>query len=512
MAALLAQATSGTTLQTPSVAWSTLSPLLVLLGGAVFLLVVAALLPRRSKVSWHAIVTVLVALGAIGAVVPLWRRVHDHGPMNVVAGAVGVDGFSLFVTVVICASVVLAALLTEGYLRREGLQGPEAYILMLLSASGGVIMASANDLIVLFLGLEILSIAAYVLAGMHVRRVRSGEAAMKYFVLGAFSSAFFLYGIALIYGATGTTNLVRIADFLAQNTLTDSGLLVAGLALLLVGFGFKVAAAPFHSWTPDVYQGSPSPVVAYMASGVKAAGFAALLRVFVVCFGGYRLDWQPIVYAIAILSLVLGAVLAVVQTDVKRMMAYSSINHAGFILLGVQAASTRGISAALFYLASYTFFVAGAFGIITLVGRRGDGHHQLGDYQGLARREPLIALAFTVFLLAQAGTPLTSGFLAKFYVINAAVQARSFWLALVAMLSAVVSAFMYLRIILTMYTPATDAEGADAAPAGPRIRVPAAAAIALVIAIVATIGIGLVPDPLTRTARDAVPALVAPSR
>ena len=271
---------------------------------------------------------------------------------------------------------------------------------------------------------------------------------------------------------------------------------------------------PFHWWAPDVYQGSPSPIVAYMASGVKAAGFAGLLRVFVVTFGTYRLDWQPIVYWLAILSLLVGAVLAIVQTDVKRMLAYSSINHAGFILVGVEAASADGVSGALFYLAAYTFMVGGAFGVVTVVGRRGDGHHDLGDYRGLSRREPLLAIAFALFLLAQAGTPLTSGFLAKFYVIDAAIEARSYWLALVAMLSAVISAFLYLRIVLTMYAgPDEEEEGAEpatapaAAPA--RLRVPVAAAVALVVAVVATIGIGIAPDPLTDAARDATPELVA---
>jgi NADH-quinone oxidoreductase subunit N len=264
---------------------------------------------------------------------------------------------------------------------------------------------------------------------------------------------------------------------------------------------------PFHWWVPDVYQGSPSPIVSYMAAGVKAAGFAGLLRVFVVTFGDYRLDWQPIVYWLAILSLLVGAVLAVVQTDVKRMLAYSSINHAGFILVAVEAASADGVSSALFYLATYTFMVGGAFGIVTIVGRRGDGHHHLADYRGLSKREPLLALAFALFLLAQAGTPLTSGFLAKFYVIDAAIEARSFWLALVAMLSAVISAFLYLRIVLAMYAGPDEGEEPEVAPA--RLRVPATAAIALVIAVVATIGIGLVPDPLTETARNAPPELVA---
>lgn len=498
------------TIKTPAVAWGSLAPLLVLLGGAVVLLVVGALAPRRSRFGWHAVVTITVAFGAIAAVIPLWNRVHDKGPYSVLANAVGVDGFSLFLTVVIASAVIMSALFLDGYLRREGLQGPEGYLLLLLSASGGLIMASANDLIVMFLGLEVLSISVYVLAGLHSRRLRSGEAAMKYFVLGSFSSAFFLYGVALVYGATGSTNLVRINAFLAENVLSSSRLLLAGLALLLVGFGFKVAAAPFHSWSPDVYQGSPSPVVAYMASGVKAAGFAGLLRAFFLAFGAYRTDWQPLVYAIAVLTLFVGAVFAVVQSNVKRMLAYSSINHAGFILVGVQAATQRGVSAALFYLATYTFLVAGSFGVVTIVGRRGDGHHDLTDYRGLARREPLLAFAFTVFLLAQAGVPLTAGFVAKFYVITAAVGAHSYWLGVAAMVSAVIAAFLYLRIVTTMYASADDAAAAPSPAA--RLRAPAASVIALTLAFAITIGIGILPDRLTRVARDAVPSLVATNK
>lgn len=511
MIPVLAQAADS--VDTPDVAWSALAPTLILIGGALVLLVLGALLPRRSRFGWHATATIAIASAAIAAAVPLWQEVQDDGAYSVLADSVGVDGFSIFFTITIAASVIIAALLTDGYLRREQLEGPEPYVLLLLSASGGTIMASANDLIVMFLGLEILSIAAYVLAGLHLGRIRSGEAAMKYFVLGAFSSAFFLYGIALCYGATGSTNLVAITNFLAQNLLTDRGLLLAGIALLLVGFGFKVAAVPFQTWTPDVYQGSPSPVVAYMASGVKAAGFAGLLRVFFLAFGTYRLDWQPIIYAIAVLTMLVGSVMAVVQTDVKRMLAYSSINHAGFILVGVQAATERGVAAALFYLGAYTFMIAGSFGVVTLVGRRGDGRHRLDDYQGLARREPLLALVFTVFLLAQAGVPLTSGFLAKFYVITAAVDASSYPLAIVAMVSAVIAAFLYLRIVLAMYgaPEGEEAEEAEvvAAPRPARLRVPAAAGIALAVSFVATVGIGIVPDPLTDTSRDAVPELVA---
>jgi NADH-quinone oxidoreductase subunit N len=429
----------------------------------------------------------------------------DRGPFSTLAGAVGVDGFSTFLTVVIAASVILTALLIDDYLRREELQGVEAYVLLLLSASGGVVMAQANDLIVLFLGLEILSIAVYVLAAMHRRRLTSQEAGMKYFVLGAFSSAFFLYGIAMTYGATGTTSLIRIADVFSSNVLTEDGLVLAGLALMLVGLGFKVAAVPFHFWTPDVYQGSPTPMVAWMASGVKVAGFAGLLRVYVLAFPAYKVDWQPMIFAVAAATLIVGSLLAVVQTDVKRTMAYSSINHAGFILVGVQAATPEGVEAALFYLATYAFLIAGTFGVITLIGRAGDGHHDLSDYKGLGHRNPLLAAVLAVFLFAQAGVPLTSGFFAKFEIINAAVDAGSVWLAVIAMLSAVVSAFLYLRIVATMYM--SDEE--ESAAVGERLVVPVGAALSLGLCLIVTVGVGVWPGALTGLAQDAVPVLSA---
>ena len=484
-------------LATPAVEWSVLTPFLILLGGAVVLMVAGALLPRRPKFPWHAGLTVVVALAAIGASVSLWWRVREDGPISAVSGAVVVDGMSLYLGIAILCSVILASLLTHGYLRRERLESADPYVLMMLSAAGGLVMVGANDLLVLFLGLEILSIAVYVLAGIHVRRARSGEAALKYFVLGAFSSAFFLYGIAMVYGATGSTNLTKITAFLATNVLTNNVMLLAGFALLLVGLGFKVAAVPFHAWTPDVYEGSPSPVVAYMASGVKVAGFAGMIRVFTYAFSTYRENWQPMVYAIAVATMIVGALFAVSQTNVKRMLAYSSISHAGFILVAIEAASTQGTRAALFYLATYTFMVAGAFGVVTVVGRAGDNAHDLADYQGLARRSPLLAFAMLVFLLGQAGVPFTSGFLAKFGVIGAAVEARSFWLALIAMLSSVISAFVYLRIVLAMY----DREGEVT---GPKLRVPLGARVAILIAVVVTIGVGLMPEPLAHATRTAV--------
>jgi NADH-quinone oxidoreductase subunit N len=493
-------------IDTPAVDWGAEAPLLVLIGGALVLMLVASFVRSRRSTVLYTVFTCLVGVGAIGASVPLWREVQDadRGPFSTLAGAVGIDGFSVFMTVVLAVAVILSALLTDDYLRREGLEGVEPYVLILLSAAGGVVMAQANDLIVLFLGLEVLSLAVYVLAAIHRRRVTSQEAGIKYFVLGAFSSAFFLYGIALIYGGTGTTNLVEILELFSTNLLTEDGLVLAGLALMLVGLGFKVAAVPFHFWTPDVYQGSPSPIVAWMASGVKVAGFAGLIRVFVLAFDAYSVDWQPMIYVVAVLTLVVGAVLAVVQTDVKRMMAYSSINHAGFVLVGVQAATEQGVEAALFYLATYTFLIAGTFGVITLVGRRGDGHHSLDDYRGLGRSRPGLALLMAVFLFAQAGVPLTSGFFAKFYVITAAVDGGSTSLAVIAMVSSVISAFLYLRITVSLYMG-----DPEEAPAAPRLTVPVGAGIALALCVVVTLVVGVWPGSIAEVARDAVPVLTA---
>lgn len=491
---------------TPEIEWFVAAPLLVLVGAALGLMTVAAITGRRPFDGFYPLVTSVAAIAAAVTTWPIWERVQDadRGPFTALGGGVGVDGFSVFMTVVICAAVVLASLLADGYLRREGLDGPELYILMLLSASGGVIMSTANDLIVLFLGLEILSLAVYVLAAMHLRRVTSQEAGLKYFVLGSFASAFLLYGIALTYGATGSTNLVEILDYLSRVVLFDNGLLLAGMAMLLVGLLFKVAAAPFHAWTPDVYQGSPTPVVAYMASGVKAAGFAGLIRVLYLGFDTYRVDWQPVIYAVAVLTLLVGSFMAVVQTDVKRMLAYSSINHAGFVLVAVQAATDRGVQASMFYLASYTFLVAGSFGIATVVGRTGDARHSLDDYRGLARSRPVLALVFSLLLFSQAGVPFTSGFFAKFYAIAASVDAGSYPLAAVAMLSAVVAAFLYLRITVSMWMSDDEAEIPD-----PRtLPVPTGVGIALLLCVAVTLGVGLFPHLLTGPAGDATAVLV----
>jgi NADH-quinone oxidoreductase subunit N len=505
----------------PEVEWSMLSPELILIGGALALLVAGTFRRDRTMAAAACIFTVAVAIAAMVASWGLWQEVGGGagGARLAIADAVAVDGFAIFFTVAICCAVALGALLAHGYLRQENLEAPTFYVLMMLSASGGILMAKANDLILIFVGLEVLSIALYVLAGYHQRREQSREAAIKYFVLGSFSSAFFLYGVALTYGSTGSTNLTFISDFLSTQVVTG-GVLLGGFAFLLVGLGFKVAAVPFHMWTPDVYQGAPTPVTGFMAAAAKAAGFAALLRIFYSAFGTESLDWRPIVWVLAVLSMVVGSVLAVVQTDVKRMLAYSSISHAGYVLIGLQAANDRGIAGSLFYLLAYTFLIAGSFATVAIVSRRGDLRTGLDAYRGLSRDRPGLAFAFTVFLLAQAGVPFTSGFLSKFYVISAAVEARSYAIAVIAMLASVVAAFFYLRLIVVMYMAAdqtmagvgpeagtAEAEGAGAGgvatAVATRVEVPVAAAVAIGLCLAFTIGAGLLPQPIIDFARHA---------
>ena len=504
IAALLAQADSpaaAADLVIPKIDWTAIGPISVLTVGALVLLTLASLARYtrwvRGVYVWFTCGTAITALAFAW---PLWDRVHDHRNASAIVNSVNVDGFGVFLTVLICCALLLATLIADGYLKREGLEGPEFYVLVMLSAAGGVVMATANDLIVLFLGLEILSIALYVLAGAHVRRAESQEASIKYFVLGGFSSAVFLYGVALTYGATGSTNLSEIAAFLAGSIVLRNGLLVAGLALMLVGLGFKIAAVPFHMWTPDVYQGAPSPVTGFMAAAAKAAGFAGLLRILLTALESRRLDWQPIIWVLAVITMITGSVLAVVQSDVKRMMAYSSISHAGFILIGLQAASDRGLSGSLFYLLAYTFIVLGTFAVISVVGRRGDAAHGLDSYRGLAQRSPLLALTLTLFLLAQAGIPATSGFIAKFGVIRAAVDAHSYAIAIIAMFASVIGGYFYLRVIVQMYMH----DPGDATPTTAALAVPIGTKLALIAAVGFTIFAGILPQALISFADKAL--------
>jgi NADH-quinone oxidoreductase subunit N len=434
-----------------------------------------------------------------------WADITDDGVSTLVGGALAFDTFAQMITITICAATLLVALVSDDELRRAGKDGPEVYALFLVAATGGIVMGSANDLILLFLGLETLSLALYVLAASDRERTASQESGLKYFVLGGFASAFFLYGIALIYGGTQSTNIGEIIESFQTSVLLDGSdtLVLAGIALLIVGLGFKVAAVPFHVWTPDVYQGAPTNVTAFMASVGKAAAFAAMLRVLVIALPFHRDDWRPAIWVLALLSLVVGSVLAIVQTDVKRMLAYSSISHAGFILVGVEAAGHDageqvlgdGMPSVLTYLLLYSVLTIGSFGVVALVARSNGGDTSLDAFKGLAQRRPTIALALTVFLLAQAGVPFTSGFIAKWGVIQAAVEQESYAIAIIAMVAAVVAAFLYLRIMVSVWLE-SGAESTE------QEAVPFSSGLAVFSAAAFTLFVGVWPNWLLDAAQD----------
>ncbi len=444
-----------TLLTLPHLNYIAVLPEIILLAGALFIMLLTSLsrqpMNNTAAMGW----TIMTACVALGFSIYQWVQVTPHGAYVAFDGSLAIDGLSSMVAVLVSSSVVVAALMEEGWLRRQGRVSPEIYMLTLASAAGAMLMGAANDLIVVFLGLEIMSIGLYALAAYDYRRKQSGEAALKYLILGGLSSAIFLYGIALTYGATGTMNLAGIARYLSKNILLHDGLLLAGIAMMLVGLCFKVGAVPFHMWAPDVYQGSPSPATGYMAAVAKIGGFAALLRIFISALGSYRSDWQPAIWIIAAATLILGAVMALVQRDIKRMLAYSSINHAGFILLGLAAASTAGVSASLYYVFVYSFMVMGSFAVVSVVGGSSDSAHDLSNYRGLHRRSPWLAWSLALMLLAQAGIPLTTGFIAKLEVLSASIGAHVTWLAVVAMVTAAIAAFFYLRVVLLMFSTAT---------------------------------------------------------
>ena len=485
------------TLDGPSIPWVELIPVLSLLAGTCFLLLVGSLVPTwpRRGYAWVTGISTTVALVANAI---KWNNLYYKKGATFFADAIAIDRFSVLASITICLAVIFGALMLSAYLVRMNADGPELYALLLTSAIGALVMVSANELIVLFLGLETLSLSLYLLAASNRDREQSQEAGLKYFILGGFSSAFFLYGVALIFGSTGSTKISGIGEVLSGSISvanTDAMLLV-GIGMLLVGLGFKVSAAPFHIWTPDVYEGAPTPVTAFMASAGKVAAFAALIRILVVGLEQRVDDWRPVVWALAILTVFAGSILAVVQTNVKRMLAYSSISHAGFILVGVEAAGHvggDGIATSMNYLAIYTVLVMGSFAIVLAMSGNTDGETNLSDFKGLAKRRPALALAFTVLLFAQAGVPLTAGFVSKFAVIKSAVEADSYVLAIAAMVAAVIGAYLYLRIAVSMWLeePASEDE----------ITVDPAVVAVTAIAVIATLVIGFFPELLLQATR-----------
>ena len=428
----------------PAIAWRAIGPTLALSGGAVLTLMAGAVYRRV-----HRGVLAGLTLATIGAASYLTFILAGKKIVGL-QGMVAVDGVSTFTTMILLFTATIVTLMSYYYLSERHIHRFEYYPLVLLATAGMVLLASANDLILVFISLEVLSLALYVLVGLARRDAGAQEASLKYFLLGAFSSAILLYGVALAFGATGTTNIAKIAG-LSGAPSTNSRLMFAAAALLAVGFAFKIAVVPFHSWTPDVYQGAPTSVTGFMAAGTKAAGFAVLLRVFLVALGPLQWDWRPALWVIAILTMVIGSLLAIVQSDVKRLLAYSSIAHAGFVLVGVIAATANGIAGSLFYLLVYAAMTLGAFAVVTLSAPKGKERLEMASWVGVGQRHPVFAGAMTLFLLSLAGIPPTAGFMAKFFVFQAAVQAGETSLVIAGVLASVIAAFFYLRLIVLMW-------------------------------------------------------------
>jgi NADH-quinone oxidoreductase subunit N len=405
-------------------------------------------------------------------------------------GMIVADGFASFLQIVFLVSGVIGVAQAYDYLRRQGIERGEFYSLLLFTLSGMLLMAQAGDLIIVFLALELLSIPLYILSGFARPRPESEESALKYFLLGAFSSSFEVYGIALVFGAIGTTGFSSIIASV-QAGRADQTLLLVGAAMILVSLGFKVAAVPFHMWTPDVYQGAPSPVVGFMAVGAKAAGFAGLLRVFLVAFPGLAAAWAPVGMWLAALTMLWGNLAAIAQPNIKRMLAYSSIAHAGYILMALPAAGNPqvtqdAVSAAIFYLLAYAFTNLGAWGVVIAVEQQEGRGLSIDDYAGLGSRRPALALAMAFFMLSFIGVPTTVGFMGKFYLFRAALEANLLWLALVGVLTSLISAYYYLRVVMVMFMQPGKAEA----------RSEGWLNLTVGLAALATLVFGIVPGPL----------------
>jgi NADH-quinone oxidoreductase subunit N len=448
----------------------------------------------RRSIGWLALVGVILAAIANG-----WLLTQEATSNT---GMIALDDFRVFTNFLLLLAAGFFVLISERYLETEGIQWGEVYVLVLLATVGMMVFAGANDLMVAFIGLEMLSVPVYVLTGINRRDPRSAEGALKYFLLGAFSSAFFLFGVALVYGATHTTVLPLIAA--AAATQGDNPLLIGGIGMLVVGFGFKVAAVPFHMWTPDAYEGAPGPVTGFMATGVKAAAFAAFLRVFLTAFPSLTETWGQIVFWLAIITMVSANLIALVEGNVKRMLAYSSIAHAGYLLVALAAGSITGASAFLFYLVVYTLMTFGAFAIVFAVGRRGESRLDLDAYSGLAWDKPVIGIVMTIFLLSLAGFPFTGGFIGKVYILGSAVENNLVPLAVVLVLTSLLSYWYYLRMAWYMWfrEPVAGAsQGAEPIALNGTLK------FALIVAAVLIVVIGVLPNELLDAAEKSAASL-----
>ncbi|MDE0635700.1 MAG: NADH-quinone oxidoreductase subunit N [Candidatus Poribacteria bacterium] len=483
----------------PDINWSLLMPQLVIVTTLLIVLVFDMIDAISKKVlGWMTIV---------GAGIALWKSIEmlQAGTnLNQFNDMFRIDSYSLFFNIIFLVSTILVALISISYLGRDDKKQGPYYLLVLLATLGMMLMAAGNELIIIFLGLELMSLSLYVLAGYFRESPASSEAGMKYLLLGAFASAFFLYGIALIYGAAGTTSIPGIAEKLTAES--QSPLLLAGTFLLIVGFGFKVAIVPFHQWAPDVYEGAPTTIAAFISAGPKAAGFAAFIRIFMEALPDIQTEWGGVVVLLAMLTMTVGNIIAIAQTNIKRMLAYSSIAHAGYVLIGLAAANSDGESSAMLYLLIYCVMNIGAFGAVILA-RTADGENlMISDYAGLGFRKPLLGGFLTLMLLSLAGFPPTAGFIGKFYIFKSAVQAAvqpdvvNTWLVSLVVVGAIntaISAFYYLRVVVTMYMREPEEE-LEFNP------YPSTLVIGLVLAAIGVLLIGILPSLLVNSAQNAV--------
>jgi NADH-quinone oxidoreductase subunit N len=468
--------------------------ILSLFGIAVMLLDPFTAKPHKSRLSTLALIGVLVALA--GNVLLL------NGEGEYYNGLIVVDSFSIFFNFLFLIIAALTILSSRQYLVREGLNHSEYYALLLFATVGMCFMGAANELIMIFIGLEITSISTYVLAGFRRTDLKSNEAALKYFLLGSFATAFLLYGIALTYGATHTTHLGQIASALLTSHI-DLRLVLAGTALLLVGFGFKVAVAPFHIWTPDVYEGAPIPVTGWMSVGPKAAGFAAFLRVFFVALPALNQKWFWVLWVSAVLTMTIGNTAAMLQSNIKRMLAYSSIAHAGYILVAFAALTPNGVASILFYLLAYSVMNLGAFAVISAWSLSGERRVTINEFSGLGSRQPWLAAAFTVFLLGLSGIPLTAGFAGKFFMFRAAINSKLYWLTIIALLNSAASLYYYLRPTIAMYMrEPEESNAASAEEKAAPLQISWATKVVIAASLLAVIYLGIFPSVILEFAQS----------
>jgi NADH-quinone oxidoreductase subunit N len=450
--------------------------------------------PSRPIITW----LTLAGIG-VAALANLWLlRLQEYGTIGMVA----LDPFRIFTNFLFLAAGALFVLISTRYLEQERMRLGEIYVLVLMALVGMMVFAGSRDLILIFIGLELMSLSIYVLVGANRRDRRSAEAALKYFLLGAFSSAFFLFGIALVFGGAGTVNIAMVSLLIGVEGLGGNALITLGMALIAAGFAFKVAAVPFHMWTPDAYEGAPLPITAFMAAAVKAAAFAAFLRVFLTGFPGLYEQWGGLVIVLAVLTMVVPNLVALAQGSVKRMLAYSSIAHAGYLLVALAAASVMGTASFLFYLLAYTLMTMGAFAVVLVVGGRGEQRLDLDAYSGLGWQKPALGVAMTIFLLSLAGFPTTAGFIGKIFILRAALETGKVELAVLLVMASLVSYWYYLRVAWYMWFRDAPA-GAPAIPGVPRSM-----ALALGIAAVALLFLGIFPGQVLEWAEAGATALI----